>query len=151
MPGLALNTLFACGFSRQVFIIYGGDAASDWRCYELGKANTFLPLKDVDNAGFTIFPFDTPALPPTGYSPTGDLVFVNPSANRFDVFPLPPTSTLDTGPGYLAITWQWGAVSKLGPDTQAIVYVPGQNGEADNWIFAVPSELTLVRKNPLFP
>lgn len=154
MSLLYINAILGIGFGRQAFEVYGGDGSSTnpWRATALGDPSNQVRLVDTEaNNTYTIFPLDTPGSPPTGYSPTGDLVRVTPNNHQYDTFPTPPTGTLNLGTNFEAITWVWGASSQLDPDgVFALCYVVGKNGKPDRWFFAVPDELELLTPNPLF-
>lgn len=150
---LAIGSIISIGLSRQPFYVYGGDGAGveGFRCMALSPAANEIHVFNTDVlAPFNIFPFDTPAAPPTGYSPTGDLVEVRCIPNDFNLFPTPPTGDLDSGISFRAITWLWGSSSVLGPEGYVLLAatIPGRG---DCYLFADPAELTLIRKNPLFP
>lgn len=155
MSLLHINSILSVGFARQAFFVFGGDGTgtNPWRAYALGDSNNQIRLDDTEaNGSFTIFPFDTPAAPPAGFSPTGDLVRVTPNPHQYDTFPTPPTGTLDLGESFEAITWAWGASSELDPAAAyALLYVVGKDGTPDRWFFAVPAEIEKLKKNPLFP
>lgn len=155
MPlGLHMNSLVGVGYGREAFEVYGGAGTVDnpWRLMMLGDPSNEIRIVDDEGSGtFTIFPFDLPALPPAEFSPTGDLVRVSPNPHQYDTFPSPPTSTNTMGRPFEAVTWAWGASSQLAPNGFALLYVVGEDGTPDRWFFAVPTEIELLKKNPLFP
>lgn len=152
MP-LAIGSLFSMSISRQAFYVYGGDGVAGWRCLALSPgANQIAVFAAPDEAAaFNIFPFDTPAAAPAGFSPTGDLVAVRCIPNDFNTFPSPATGTLDNGTWFRAITWLWGASSELDPLAPYVLLAATVPDRGDTYIFADQREITLLRKNPLFP
>jgi hypothetical protein len=148
----AIGTVFSTYISRQAFYVYGGDGVTGFRCLALSPSANEIPVFAADVAvAFNIFPFDTPAAAPAGFSPTGDLVAVRCIPNDFNTFPSPATGTLDDGTWFRAITWLWGASSALDPAAPYVLLAATDPNRGDCYMFADQRELTLLRKNPLFP
>lgn len=146
-------SIFGLGFGRQAYeVISGaGDEANPWMASVMGDPALQIFIDETTSGAFTIFPIDTPAAPPAGFSPTGDRVAIRCNPSAYDTFPTAPTSGLDIGETFEAYTWVWAASSPLGPTAFALCYTISKDGTTERFFFAVPSEIVLLKKNPLFP
>jgi hypothetical protein len=148
MP-FALNQQFGIGVSRRVCEVYSAAAAGTWNAFCIGREGSSFVVADA-NIGATLFPVTAFAPNPAGFSPFGDFVGFVPNTIWYTFSqggPGPNAPLTATVAQLEGIVQAWVIAAGV---VNAIVCVPQPDG-AEVWLFVLPQELTLLRKNPFFP